>query len=159
WALLRRGEEGDLAKALESCRQAQRLDPDMPEAFGLLGVIAFKQGSLREAEAALLHSIQLDPIRGFHTDLGALYVQMGRYTEAEEQLEKAIKNHPDEAYARIQRGNLYLLTERPKEALGEFRAAVALEPLLPDGHKALAIAFMEADKLTEAELALRKAIA
>ena len=158
WALVRRAEGNDLNKAAERCRQARQLDPDLPEVYGLLGIIASKRGSLREAESNLLRSIRLDPMRGYYADLGAHYLQMGRYDEAKEKIEQAVKNNPDDAYARLQLGNLYLLTEKAKEAIQEFRSAAAMDPMNPDSHKSLALALMEGGSLVEAETVLRKAI-
>jgi tetratricopeptide (TPR) repeat protein len=158
WALVRRNEDQDLEKAADFCRRARQLDTTLPEAFGLLGVIAFKQNKLREAEAHLLRSVRLDPVRGYFTDLGALYIQMGRYEEAKERIDQALLNNPGDAYARIQKGNFHLLTDSPKKAVREFRSGVALDPQNPETHQSLAIALQESDKLREAEQVLRKAI-
>ena len=83
---------------------------------------------------------------------------MGRYEEAKEKLEEALKNNPDDAYAHIEMGDLYLQTEKVKEAIREFRLAAAFDPHNPDSFKALAIALMENNKLIEAERVLRNAI-
>jgi tetratricopeptide (TPR) repeat protein len=157
-ALLRRGEENDLEQAARHCREAQRLDPDLPDAFALLGVIAARSGGLQEAEAYLLHSARLDPLGGPQADLGALYLQMGRYDEAKEKVDQAFRNDPASAYPRVLLGKYYLLTDKPKKAVREFRAAAALEPTSAEAHYSLAVALMETDELEEAETVLRKAI-
>jgi predicted Zn-dependent protease len=96
--------------------------------------------------------------RGHYADLGALYIQMGRYEEAKEKLEEALKNNPDDAYAHIEIGDLYLQTEEVKEAIREFRMAAVIDPHNPVSFKALAIALMENNKLSEAKRALRNCI-
>lgn len=158
WCLVRQASDSDLAEATKRCREALRLDPNLAEAFGCLGNIAFKRGRIREAEANFLRSIQLDPKRGHFADLGALYIQMGRYEEAKERLEKAVKNNPDDAYAHIEMGEVYLHTDRIKEAIREFRIAAVIDPNNADSRKALAIALMENNRLIEAEKVLRDGI-
>jgi len=140
------------------CREAQRLDPDLPAAFGLLGVIAARNGGLQEAEAYLIRSARLDPHGCSHADLGALYLQMGRYDEAKVSVDQALKADRASAYPRVLLGKYYLLTEKPKKAVREFRAAAALEPTSAEAHYSLAVALMEGDELLEAETVLREAI-
>lgn len=158
WSLVRQESDSDLDNATKHCREALNLEPDLAEAFGCLGNIAFKQGRIREAEAYFLRSIQVNAKRGHYADLGALYIQMGRYEEAKEKLEEALKNNPDDAYAHIEMGDLYLQTDKVKEAIREFRVAAVMDPHNPASFKALAIALMENNKLSEAERVLRNAI-
>ena len=82
WALLRQETDVKLDAAARHCRAALALDDQLAQAHGCLGNVAFKRGRVREAEACFLRSIALDPARGSHADLGALYIQMGRYDEA-----------------------------------------------------------------------------
>jgi tetratricopeptide (TPR) repeat protein len=88
-----------------------------------LGIIAFKRGNLRESEDYLRASIEADQREGNYSDLGALYTQMGQYDEAEKNLKKAIEINRNDMAAHIELGNLYLQTERVKEAVREFRRA------------------------------------
>lgn len=158
WALVRHAHGKDLEEAATQCLQAAQADPTMPDAFGLLGVIAAKQNRLREAEAYFLHSIRTDALHGFHSDLGALYLQMGRYEEAKEHIQQAIRNSAEDGYARLQMGHYYFLSDDLKKALIEYRAASVLDPNNPEAHRALAICLMENNKLLEGERLLRKAL-
>jgi tetratricopeptide (TPR) repeat protein len=158
WALLRQGSAVKLDAATQSCRAALALDAQVPQAYGCLGNIAFKRGRVREAEACFLRSIAADADSGSYADLGALYLQMGRYDEARIRLDQALKCHPDDAYARIESGELYLQTGNIDAAVRELRWAAALDPDHPGPCKALAIGLIEAGKLSEAEKLLRNAI-
>jgi tetratricopeptide (TPR) repeat protein len=158
WSLVRQETDTALDDATKHCREALNLEPNLAEAYGCLGTIAFKRGRIREAEAYFLRSIQVNPKRGHYADLGALYIQMGRYEEAKEKLEEALKNNPDDAYAHIEMGDLYLQTGKAKEAIREFRWAAVIDPHNPDSFNALAIALIENNKLIEAERVLRNAI-
>lgn len=158
WTLAWQGGDDELEEAAALCRQALEIDPDVSQAYGCLGVVAFKQGMLREAEANLVRSIRLDPIKGRMADLGALYTQMGRYEEAEKSLRQAIETNPDDAYARVELGNLLLVTDRVKEATRELRFAMAVDGNHADPPRALAIALLESGKPSEAEKIVRNAL-
>lgn len=158
WALVRQGSENDLERAVQHCRAALRIDGDLTQAYGCLGVIAARQGRLREAESNLIRSIRLDPIKGRRSDLGALYIQMGRYSDAEKVLTEAVEINHDDAHAHVELGNLFLLTDRVKKAIRQLRIARAVDPSSADPPRALAIALLETGKLVEAEKVLREAL-
>jgi len=146
-----------LDQAERLCERALELDPESPEAYGCLGTITFRRGKLRLSEDYLLTSIKQDSVRGNHIGLGALYVQMGRYDEAQEVLKEALRYH-DDVSAHIEFGNLFLKTGRIKEAIHEFRRAMGTDPTDEEPPRALSIALMEANELNEAETVLRDAL-
>jgi tetratricopeptide (TPR) repeat protein len=140
------------------CREALEKNPYLAEAFGCLGNIAFKKGHIREAEGYFIRSIEVDSQKGHYADLGALYSQMGQYETAKRNLDQALKNNPDDAYARIELGNLYILTDNVKEGIREFRLAAIIDPQHPGAFNGLAIALMENLQLLEAEKVVRNAL-
>ena len=158
WSLERQDGKEALAKASKYCRDALAIEPNLPEARGCLGMVAFKQGRIREAEIQLRQSIAVDPKKGHYADLGALYVQMGRYDEAERRLKEGLTLKSGDAALHLQLGNLYLQTDRLKDATSEFRQAAAIDPTHPGAPQALAISLMESGKVVEAESVLRNAI-
>ena len=158
WSLERQNGSEALAKASKCCWDALAIDSNLPEARGCLGMVAFKQGRVREAEMQLRRSIAADPKKGHYADLGALYIQMGRYDEAEDRLREGLTVKSEEAALHLQLGNLYLQTDRPRDATSEFRQAAAIDPTDPDPLRALAISLMESGKIVEAESVLRNAI-
>jgi tetratricopeptide (TPR) repeat protein len=158
WSLERQDDREALAKASKYCRQALVLDPALPEAKGCLGMVAFRQGRIRDAEDQFVETITMNPAKGHYADLGALYIQMGRYDEAEKRLKEGVLQKKDESALHLQLGNLYMQTDRLKDATAEFRQAAALDPTHPDPPRALAIALLEAGKVAEAEIVLRSAV-
>ena len=158
WSLERQGGKKALAKASKCCLDALAIEPNLPEARGCLGMVAFRQGRIREAEIQLRRSITIDPKKGHYADLGALYIQMGRYDDAEDRLKEGLAVKSGDAALHLQLGNLCLQTDRLKDATSEFRQAAALDPTNPDPPRALAISLMESGKIVEAESVLRNAI-
>ncbi len=150
--------EERLREAEEHCRKALELDPNFGKAYGCLGVIAFKRRRPMESEDFLKSSIRLSPKEGNYADLGALYVQMGRYDEAEKILVNACQIDKTDAQVRLELGNLYLQTDRAKQAIRMFREGMAANPNSEDPPRALAIALMRGGEFTDAARLLRKAI-
>jgi len=157
-ALTRQDSDEAREAAEAECRAALALDPELAEAHGCLGIIAFKRGRMVQAERHLRRSTEVDARGGRYVDLGALYVQMGRLSEAQLCFRKAIDNDPDDAYAHVQLGSLLLQQEKGKQALQAFRRALALAPNSAEAHRALAIGLIELGRFGEAELALRGAL-
>jgi tetratricopeptide (TPR) repeat protein len=158
WALASEDEKESLAEAYTQCQAALDLEPDLPEALGCLGVVAFRQGRTHEAETYLQRNIKADAAHGQYADLAALYVHMGRYTEAQGILTQGLTVRPQEAALHLELGNLYNHTEEPKKALLEFRQAAILDPASADFSQALAISLLDNNKAAEAENLLRYAI-
>jgi tetratricopeptide (TPR) repeat protein len=146
-------------QSIASCRNALRIDPYNAKAYLCLGVIAFKRDALMDAEAYFQKSVKLNPRDGGHVELGSLYVQMGRYEEAETQLKQAIAINKNDVRAYVEIANLYLLTWRITEAIRLCRHAVAVDSNDEGANRGLAIALMRAGQYEEAEKFLRSAIA
>ena len=94
-------DQGDLAEALDYCRQAIALNRLDPERHYLLAAILQEQGLLEEAAAALKRTLYLDP--GFvlaHVALAHLAKGRGNAREAQKYVEHALdllRSYPREA--------------------------------------------------------------
>ncbi|MER5262569.1 tetratricopeptide repeat protein [Actinosynnema sp. NPDC002837] len=124
-----------------------------------LGVLAFRRGALASAEYHLRQALEVDPHHGSHADLGALYVQMGRYEEAEVELGKAVERDWYDVNAHVELGALFLQLgeERLSDAEREFRQAAAIDPASGAAAIGLAQALARAGDEAEAESVLRQA--
>lgn len=85
-------------------------------------------------------------------------VQMDRYDEAEESLKQAVQLSRTDSRARLELGNLYLLTDRENTGVCLLREALAIDPLSEEPPRALAVALMRASQYAEAEKILRDAL-
>ena len=158
WTLIKQNSSYNLDEATKHCKYALAMQPDLSEALSCLGNIAFKNGNIREAESYFCRSIKSDSKKGAYADLGALYIQMGRYDDAKEQLDQALKNNSNDMYARLEMGYLYLNTDKIKEAIREFKTVSMMDPNSSESFKALGIALTENKNFIEAEKVLRSAI-
>ena len=104
------------------------LDPDHAMALNYLAYMwaerAMNLGTaLRHVERAL----ELDPQNGAYIDTrGWIFYQMGRYEEAYRDLKRASELEPDESVIAEHMGDVLMKLDRPVEALGYYRIALAL---------------------------------
>jgi tetratricopeptide (TPR) repeat protein len=105
-------------------------------------------------------TLELDKYQGSYTDLGALYVQAGRYDEAESRLRHAVERDWYDTAAHVELGCLNLLRgdDHLPDASHEFRQALVTDPASVRASVGLAEALSRAGKAAEAETALRKAL-
>jgi len=158
WALLRQEDDASVLEAEQHCLRALEFDREHPKVLGCLGVIAFRRGHFRESEDWFLASTRASPNQGSYSDLGALYVQTGRHTEARKQLERAIAIDANDARAWIELGNLHWQLEEKKEAVQALRRAMAIDPDSDEPYRALAVLLMKMGELSEAENLLRQGL-
>lgn len=151
-------EPSPLDEAEALCRRALELDATYGAAYGCLGNIAFRRGRLREAEAAFIKWNDLDPKGGNHAELGALYVQMGRVTEAEKEFNKALELDGDDSVALTELANLCLQQGKNRKAADFSRQARARDPDNEIAVRSLALALMQLKDYEGAEQVLRTAI-
>jgi len=84
-------------EAAERCnRELLRVDPNWVLAYNYLGYIAMAQGKFPEAEKNFLAYKFIAPDQANpHDSLGELYTVLGRYEEAEAELDEALRLRPD----------------------------------------------------------------
>jgi tetratricopeptide (TPR) repeat protein len=81
--------------AIAQLQEAMRLEPMMPDTYGILGELYLIRGAFEQAEQSLEEARRLDPENGLHmARLGALLIELGqadRQVQAEQLLEGAIQ--------------------------------------------------------------------
>lgn len=113
----RTGAERDFMRAIE-------LDPNYATAHQWLGMYYFGSGRFAEALVSFERARQLDPL-SLIISVTAVWplVNLGRYDEAIQQVEKIIEMHPEvadmKAYLHDLRGEVYLRDRRYDEAVTE----------------------------------------
>ena len=159
WALTRQVGERRHEEAERIAINVAARRPD-PSAHVCLGVLAFKRGGLAASEYHLNQALQIDPWHGSHTDLGALYSHIGRYIDAESELQKAVVRDWYDTVAHVELGRLFLQLgeQRLPDAEREFRQALACDPASNSAAIGLAQALEKAGDEIAAESTLRQAL-
>lgn len=84
-----------LNKAINHAREAVRLDPNLAEAYRVLGICLQLKSKNNDAEVALNRAYELEPNNSWvMNSLGNLYSIMGRFEDAERAYHKAITLEP-----------------------------------------------------------------
>jgi TolA-binding protein len=124
------------------------------------GVTAFNKGQRKEAETCYRQALKADPGRPeVMNNLGILYLEQNRFTEARDLFEGAISKSP--AYSRAHlnlAGALWGLNQRDK-AIQEAREASLLDPKDVNAHLTLSSFLLAEDRWQEAALEARAVLA
>ncbi|MGA9508443.1 MAG: tetratricopeptide repeat protein [Candidatus Sulfotelmatobacter sp.] len=166
-------ESGDYSSAIAPLKHALELNTDSAPAHQLLGYALLAQGYAAEA----VPHLQLSPDK---TALGIAQIQIGQLPEAVENLETALKAHPndadilyylgrasgllakqsidtllaaypDSARAHQAMAENYFVLRRMPDAEKEYREALRLRPNLPEAHLALGEVYAGAFQWPKAE--------
>ena len=155
-------KESANAKALAALNRAAELGPDSPllrlklaDGFNLLG---------EPAKAALLYLEVLKqppdlPMvqERVRANLATIYLRGSDHQRAVEQLKAILRDDPTNPQVYYYLGRLAIEDKNPAEAVDHFSKTLLLSPDLESGYYFLALAQIEADKLTEALATLDKA--
>jgi tetratricopeptide (TPR) repeat protein len=128
---------GDYAQAAENFRAALRNQPDsfeyalsLARCLARLAESSMDREKMMEAAArAYCFAQMLDP-QGYTAtiELAACYREQGAFEKAAAALKDALKHYPDAADLHAQLGEAYHAQNLRDAALGEFRAALILDP-------------------------------
>lgn len=89
---------GDYEKAIELCKQAIELDPDLGNPYNDIGSYLIALGRYEEAIPWLKRAItarNYEPRHYPHMNLARVYLAMGKFKDALDELENAIRLAPD----------------------------------------------------------------
>lgn len=148
-------ETGDLAGAEEAFRAALSIDPKMAAAELGLGQSLAREGKLDEAMPHYRQAAALDAnLKSYELELAIAFSKAHRADGAI----ALLKDFPNDPGAREEAGRLYLESNRPTDAVEEFKAAAELSPT-PANQLALATAYLKNKQPELAAPILEKALA
>ncbi len=155
----RHHQEGRFQMAEESYRQALRHDPDNPDGFNLLAVIADQKGQAEEAIALMEKAVLAGPGNPqFSNNLGQFYMKSGRLDEAIEAYQAALRVDPKFADALNNLGNALAENGQLEEAMGQYRVALEIDPTNPRPYYNLATTLSKKGHLSSAIEGFRKVL-
>jgi tetratricopeptide (TPR) repeat protein len=150
--------EGRLPEAEAMCRQILDAQPDLPEAWHLLGLTAYQAGRLSDAIDMLKRAAQLAPQNAlFLTNLGEMYRQGGQLKLAIATGRRAVAANPKMAVAWSNLGAAYFELKDYKDAIKANQRAIAADPNLAQGHCNLGNALHGLKRFDAAIAAYRRA--
>lgn len=150
---------GEYSVAVDLCKKAVKLAPNMPSAWYNLGVAFSSLGKRSEAMKAF-ENTRIYSLNSVDTQngIGLQFIYLGAYREAERCLQRALALMPDYAFAHANLGKLRERQKRYKDAETSCRRAIELQPDLAPLYTNLgAILNLQKDH-EAAEAVLRRAI-
>ncbi len=132
---------GRINQAIEVLNEAVEMEPDNPAIRNFRGQALLLARRYEPAEADLKKALELDPyMTDVHNNLGTLYAETGRETEAEAEYRMALKDpgYPTPQKIHLNLGMLYASQGRTQEAITEFRKAVGIDREYYQAHYELA---------------------
>jgi tetratricopeptide (TPR) repeat protein len=125
-----------------------------------LGLAYFKQKMNVPALEALRRSEALDGSQfGIHFDIALVLLSDEHYSEAADELEKAIKLSSSEALPHVLLGRAYQNSNRTLDGIEQFKTALRLDPNLALGHYHVGFAYSSIGRVSEAITEYKKEIA
>ena len=125
------GELGKYEEAIESYKQAIRINPDFRDAHYNLGTAYGELGKYDEAIKSYKQAIRIDPDDAWtHHNLGLAYGKSGKYKEAIDAFKQAIRINTDYAEAHFNLGVACHYSNDRNSALEQYEILKNLDPYL-----------------------------
>jgi tetratricopeptide (TPR) repeat protein len=140
-------QRGEVAQAIVDLKAALAADPRYAAAHMLLGQAYLAQhsvGMVAEAKAELQQALNLDTsLLWARFYLAKIYIDLGRYDKAKEELELGLKQRPNVPHFLSLLGDVDRKLGKPGESIELNRKALAADPALTPAHYYLALAYMD----------------
>jgi tetratricopeptide (TPR) repeat protein len=157
---LRLHQAGRLQEAETYYRAVIRKQPENPDAWHLLGVIAQQTGNDKVSAELAEKAINLRPdVPDYYVTCGEAYRAMRAYDSAMRCYEKALAINPGFAGAHLNLGNTLKEMGRVEEAIAHYEKAATLQPDFPVAHNNLGIALKDIGRTEDAIARFEKALA
>ncbi|MDR3702861.1 MAG: tetratricopeptide repeat protein [Candidatus Sulfopaludibacter sp.] len=133
-------------------------DPGNPDAWHLMGRLAWQRGDARAAAARVLQAIRYRPaVPAYHTSLGEILAAQHRHPEAAACYREALRRDPQYVPALVGLGNLLASQELYREACTYYWQAIRLRPECAEAFCNLGNALRAQGEVEEAVACYREA--
>jgi tetratricopeptide (TPR) repeat protein len=146
-------------EALAAARKLIQYQPQNPAILCLAAVCERRQGNTAAAEEHWARAVRADP-RSFdaHFNLGLLFLEGQRFSEAESALRRALALSPNHVGVLNSLGNLLAATKRFDEARDAYEQVLAQQPLHTDAQSNLGNVLVRLGQFAEAVAAYQAAL-
>ncbi len=142
---------GDMEQAERLCRKLLQSEPNHPEAYHLLGAIAYQRKQYDVAVELISTAIAGNQrIPQFYNTLGVALRAIGKFQEAIAAYQQAVSIKPDYAEAYNNMGNAFLSQRHYADAIEKYNQAVSLKPDYAEAYNSMAVALQYQGKYSAA---------
>ena len=122
------GQQGDLSRAIESCKKTVKLAPDVAVANLNLGVVLHSAGRLKEAVQPLAKAIEIQSdLVAAYRELGIVYNELGETLQSIERFKEYVRLQPNDQTVWFMLGNLYEKQQDMFNAEASYRKSFELD--------------------------------
>jgi len=146
--------------AIDQCRKALRIKPDLYEAYNLMGIAQRRMGEPARAIDSYKEALKINPAYcRIYYNLGIAYMKLGDMSRAESAYKKAVAGIPHLADAWNNLGFIYFEQGDLPKAKEYFQKAIIGNPSHPLAHSNLAEVLLQQGELDEAQKNAKRALA
>lgn len=139
------------AKAQQAAERALSLNPNLAEAYAVIGWIKTEDWDWTAADAAFQRALALEPANVVVLRRAAMFAAgMGRFDEAISLTLKSVDLDPLIPTTHFNLGSFKWYAGRLQETVASFRKALELNPDIPGRHSLLGQVYLQLEKTTEA---------
>ena len=151
--------QGNYDRAIQSYREALRIEPQHPYTHNNLGIALQQQGHIDEATVHYRQALQSDITRAkAYTNLGFVAAIRGHFGEAIENFHGALQTDPEYLKPLIAMGDVLATTGKFQDALAYYTRALSIGGDLPDVHYNMGVILAHQGSIADAVEHLRTAI-
>ena len=148
-----------IKKALETLQIAEKMNPDQPDLYRLLGELQHEVGYIQEAIDTLELAIEKEPEQvGPYLSLGRVLKHEGHWRQAEELYQEVLLMAPDSSEAHYALGDLMVQRGQLKKARKYLNQALKLDPEHGSAWVQLGQMYESSRKYSSAIRAYRRAV-
>ena len=152
-------QSGNLPEAEACFQEVLKSQPDNPDLWRLLGIIATQQQHYASAIDRLERSVELNPkVPKSYSTLGAIYLKQQKWTKAIDCFQTTAQLQPSDASAHANLGRAYQMQGTLTEAISAYRIALKLQPDSHPIHIQLGNIYTEQGQLDRAVASYQQAL-
>lgn len=152
-------QTGDFQRAEEACRKILKADPNNPDSWYNLTVIAHQTGNYKTAVDLIRMAIELSPQHpGYYIHLGLNLKCLGKTAEAVNAFQQAIDINPNMANAYNYLGVALGSAGKLDSAIETFKQAIKIDSGFAQAHNNLGVALKAIGRNDSALVEFRKAV-
>jgi protein O-GlcNAc transferase len=153
-------QDGNIAEATRSYRQAVGMQPNYAEAWGNLGLVLHEQDKLDEAISYYQKSLELNPANSaVQSSLARASKAKGDFVTAIASYQKAIDTDPGNIHPYNGLGEIFIEQKKFNDALKCFQQAIAINPSYAFSHNRLGTVYLDLNQIDRAIHSFHQAIA
>ena len=150
---------GRATDACQSYRRAIELNPELIEAYAMLGDTLVAIGQLDDAATSYRQLLEIKPDSSeVYYKLGNIFIELRKFDDAVISYNRAISIKPEFVDAYFNLGRTFHIIKNMESAVSTYRRAIEINPVFVEAHFNLGSVFFDLGEFKSAEASFRSAL-